>query len=374
MTKVLVADDEQCTRDLLVDTLMEAGYDAIEAEDGGVAFDKACHEQPDIILLDLLMPVMDGFEVMRSLRSLGMENPVASAIPVILVTGLSAEEGEQAAMALGARHYIAKSWDPVTVKAAVRVALREGETGPDEVTGLPASNGPEPRTVVGTQAIQLSRNLAGSPERGALTLVEGDTSSGKSTLCQHLAHRALQEGRGVAYFTCEHTARGLVAQMGSLGLEVSNYISDGDFRICPLQMGSPGEDPEGLMAALALEIERLPSRYSFIIVDSITILASYGQETALTNFAFSCKRLCDDGRSTVLVAHSSAFDEKALNRLRVLCDSHFNLRAEQLGSKRWNLMQVCKVRDAELDGGNLVSFNAVPGLGMRIAPFHKVRV
>ena len=68
MALVLVVEDEKDLRDLVVDILMDAGYDVTEAEHGGVALEKAENEQPDIILLDVMMPVMDGFEVLTHLR------------------------------------------------------------------------------------------------------------------------------------------------------------------------------------------------------------------------------------------------------------------------------------------------------------------
>ena len=68
MTKVLVVDDEQQIRELLVDILVRAGYAAIEAENGHVALEQVDLQQPDIILLDVMMPIMDGLEVLGRLR------------------------------------------------------------------------------------------------------------------------------------------------------------------------------------------------------------------------------------------------------------------------------------------------------------------
>ena len=90
MTKILVADDEQDVRDLLTDILLDSGYEVIEAADGGAALDKATSERPDLILLDVLMPVMDGLQVLRRLR----ENPAMEEIPVILLTAFPVKEDE----------------------------------------------------------------------------------------------------------------------------------------------------------------------------------------------------------------------------------------------------------------------------------------
>ena len=91
MTKVLVAEDERRIRDLLVDTLFDLGFDVLESADGGDAYKKACHEIPDLILLDLLMPVMNGFEVLAKLK----ETPETAGIPIIILTAVSALEREK---------------------------------------------------------------------------------------------------------------------------------------------------------------------------------------------------------------------------------------------------------------------------------------
>ena len=120
---ILVADDHPNTRAGLVAVLDGTGYEVIEAGNGREALELAVHEQPDLILLDVWMPVMDGFEVLQKLR----ETPATKSVPVILLTALEAREGERTAMDLGVTHYITKSWDPGTLETAVRVALREAE-------------------------------------------------------------------------------------------------------------------------------------------------------------------------------------------------------------------------------------------------------
>jgi len=121
MARVLVADDEQDIREALVDILLNAGHDVIEAEDGDAALKKGGQEYPDIILLDVMMPLMDGFEVLRRLR----ESPDTEDIPVVMLTAVEAAKGEGVAMELGVEHYITKPWEPGVVEATIRVLLRE---------------------------------------------------------------------------------------------------------------------------------------------------------------------------------------------------------------------------------------------------------
>ena len=109
--------------------LHDAGYDVMEAEDGGEAFELARYERPDLVLLDIMMPVMDGFEVVRRLK----ENPDTEGIPVVMLSAMSPEEGERAAMSLGVPHYISKPWEPGAVEIAIKVALREAGTEIDNM-------------------------------------------------------------------------------------------------------------------------------------------------------------------------------------------------------------------------------------------------
>ena len=125
LTKVLVVDDEQGIRDLLSDILVDAGYEVIEADDGHVALEAARQQQPDVVLLDIIMPTMNGLEVLASLR----ESPATERIPVVLLTALQAQSGESEGIRLGAVHYMNKPWKPGSVELAVRVALREGAGG-----------------------------------------------------------------------------------------------------------------------------------------------------------------------------------------------------------------------------------------------------
>jgi CheY-like chemotaxis protein len=102
MTTVLVVDDEWDIRELLVDTILDTGLAVIEAGDGKTALERASKDHPDLILLDVWMSGMDGFEVLRKLR----ENADTENIPVVLLTAMPASEGETPGLDLGVTHYI----------------------------------------------------------------------------------------------------------------------------------------------------------------------------------------------------------------------------------------------------------------------------
>ena len=131
MTKILVVDDEDDILDILIEDLSGGGYDVISAKNGASALVRIYQEQPDLVLLDLLMPVLNGYEVLREVR----DNPTTKNLPVIVITGVPDVKSEQTAVEMGANYFLTKPWNPETLHAAIRVALREagnsvGDTQP----------------------------------------------------------------------------------------------------------------------------------------------------------------------------------------------------------------------------------------------------
>ena len=121
MTKILVVDDEEGILDLLYENLSDDGFEVISANNGASALAQIYREQPDIVLLDLNIPEVNGYEVLRELR----DATTTKNLPVILLTGVSPTEGEQTAVDLGANHYVTKPCKLSSLRAVIRVAMRE---------------------------------------------------------------------------------------------------------------------------------------------------------------------------------------------------------------------------------------------------------
>lgn len=121
MTKILVVDDEEGILELLDENLTDDGFDVISANNGASALAQIYREKPDIVLLDLNIPEVNGYEVLRELR----DAATTKNLPVILLTGLSPTVGEQAAVELGANHYVTKPCKLSSLRAVIRVAMRE---------------------------------------------------------------------------------------------------------------------------------------------------------------------------------------------------------------------------------------------------------
>ena len=107
-TKILIVEDEQALRDILETKFSAAGFDVVTAENGEVGLNKALKDQPNLILLDVLMPVMDGITMLEKLR----QDEVGKNMSVILLTNLSDVETMAKALENKAYDYFVKTkWD-----------------------------------------------------------------------------------------------------------------------------------------------------------------------------------------------------------------------------------------------------------------------
>jgi len=120
MTKrILVVEDQEDNRQILRDLLANAGYEMIEAEDGQQALDQAAKHRPDLILMDIQLPVMDGYEATRRIKA----DPNLNAIPIIVVTSYALSGDEEKARGAGCDAYVAKPYSPRALLAKVREYL-----------------------------------------------------------------------------------------------------------------------------------------------------------------------------------------------------------------------------------------------------------
>ena len=128
--KVLVVDDEAEIRTVVGMLLAQAGYEVVLAEYGQIGYSKALTVKPNLILLDLMMPVMDGFQVLRRLKS----DQRTSQIPVIILTAKIDAASERECMCLGAVDYIKKPWGPRELEDRIGMALGYPKLNPPGVS------------------------------------------------------------------------------------------------------------------------------------------------------------------------------------------------------------------------------------------------
>jgi len=120
---ILIADDEPQLVKVVRGYLEQAGFRVVTAGDGPTALAQYKHEKPDLVLLDLNMPGMDGLDVARKLRA-------ASNVPIIMITARVEETDRLIGLELGADDYVLKPFSPREVVARVRAVLRRSEAQP----------------------------------------------------------------------------------------------------------------------------------------------------------------------------------------------------------------------------------------------------
>ncbi len=101
---ILVADDDPNLTEMVSECLTRAGYKVLVESDGRAAYSTALYEKPSLLLLDVRMGEMDGFEVLRQLREIAF----SQKIPIIMMTAIPPSEAKQQSMALGAKDYLPK--------------------------------------------------------------------------------------------------------------------------------------------------------------------------------------------------------------------------------------------------------------------------
>lgn len=149
MERILIIEDETPMRTALADVLEGEGYRALTAADGEIGLCKAVAEKPDLILLDIMMPRLDGFAVCAELRRLG------NAVPVLMLTAKSQIEDRVTGLDAGADDYLVKPFSTEELLARVRALLRRAR----KQSRAPA------RLKLGDVEIDLARQTAGRGRR-----------------------------------------------------------------------------------------------------------------------------------------------------------------------------------------------------------------
>jgi type IV pilus assembly protein PilB len=134
--RILIVDDNMDNRTLICDTLGSEGHTLIEAENGLIALEKVHSEKPDLVLLDIMMPVLDGFAVLKRLRGqMGL-----IGLPILILTAMSEAESQSLALEIGADDYMTKPFNPGVLRSRVRALIRRSE-----YRAAAAGNPPVPR-------------------------------------------------------------------------------------------------------------------------------------------------------------------------------------------------------------------------------------
>jgi two-component system phosphate regulon response regulator PhoB len=128
VSKILVVDDEPEAVELIEFNLKQAGFGSVSAGDGAEALKKARSLTPALIVLDLMMPEMDGLEVCRILR----RDPATASIPIIMLTAKAAEMDRIVGLELGADDYLTKPFSPRELVLRIKRILQRGNPGQEK--------------------------------------------------------------------------------------------------------------------------------------------------------------------------------------------------------------------------------------------------
>jgi circadian clock protein KaiC len=257
MARILVVDDEADERFLLRRAFERAGHEVSDADDGAAALAIARESPPDLVVTDMMMPVMDGAELIRRLRS----DPATAAIPIVASTG-------DPYLADAADMVVSKSfsWDHLVATAVA--LLKEGRNTTMELmpTGIPG----------------LDLVLNGGLEHGAVVVIAGAPGTGKTILAQQICFATATVAHKAVYYTTvsePHTklVRHLEAftffDPGALGVTVE-YIHLGSF-LRPTSKA--GLDP--MVSEIVRKI--LDEEPSVVVIDSTKMLRDFAGERDL---------------------------------------------------------------------------------------------
>jgi two-component system cell cycle response regulator DivK len=128
MTKcILVVEDQEDNRQILRDLLRSADYEMIEAENGEEALTSVAKRRPDLILMDIQLPILDGYEATRRIKA----DPALRSIPIIAVTSYALSGDEAKARAAGCDDYVTKPYSPRQLLAKLREYLAQAAEAPE---------------------------------------------------------------------------------------------------------------------------------------------------------------------------------------------------------------------------------------------------
>ena len=117
---ILVVEDEPTLRETLAEALEADGFDVVQAGDGRTALERFTKDEPDLVLLDLMLPEMSGLEVTRQIRA-------ESSVPIVMLTARDAEVDKVVGLELGADDYVTKPFSSRELAARIRAVLRRGD-------------------------------------------------------------------------------------------------------------------------------------------------------------------------------------------------------------------------------------------------------
>ena len=215
--RILLVEDDPKTREMVALYLQREGYDVATAEDGVRALEVAREREPHLVVLDLMLPRMDGLAVCRALRDVG---PASARPGIIMVTARTTEEDKLTGLDLGADDYVTKPFSPRELMARIRAVLRRAaEEDVLEIAGITIDR-------VQREVRVSDADVALTPTEYRL-LVALATAAGRTFTRQELVERAFGEDYEGLDRTVDVHIKNLRKKLGAAGEAVATVFGVG---------------------------------------------------------------------------------------------------------------------------------------------------
>ena len=362
--KIFIAEDDRFFRELYQMVLQGEGYEVEFAITGKEALDKCQGAAPDLIILDVLMPEMDGYEVCRKLREL----PEFALTPILMLTGLSADEDKIKGYHVGADDFITKPFSPEVFRERVKNILersRAKKVEPPKATPPPiAPPGETAATEIPAAAVAKSRPVVrelhsgedlfqelfgGVIPRGVNILIIGALGSGKSSFSRYFLAEGLKQN-DKCMFICLDDSPGRIRQElnAKYGLDVGSYESQAAVRFIDAYSWSGGRIPaderfcvkgaldlsdlSALVAEAAGELEQTEElkKGGRRALDSLSSLFLKFELPYIQRFiAYLARSGQFADVTTFFIVEQGTCDEQALNNIKYLMDGVLEFKNEE---------------------------------------------
>jgi len=333
--KVLVADDSRNIINLIRYNFEKKGYSVIEAYDGEEAVKKVLSEKPDIIILDINMPVKDGFEVCKMLRN----TPQTLNVPIIILSARSKEFDKLTGFGLGADDYITKPFkiEELVERADSLLTGRKGVAKPQILLRRPEEKiESEGHICLGDP--QLDGLFKGKLFKGANILLIGTLGTGKSTICRKFMAAGLQREESGLFISVED-APGLILESlnGFIGFMLGKFISDNLFRLVSVPEKKPASIDEllNIVTSAGDEVEQniQKKKGGRRVMDSVSGLFLNFDEGTVNRFLaqFVHTASAFGGVTTLYTLEEGTLTIQQNSMIKSLMDGVIELKMEQTG-------------------------------------------
>jgi archaellum biogenesis ATPase FlaH len=215
--------------------------------------------------------------------------------------------------------------------------------------------------------------LGGGIQPGSLVIIEGESRSGKSILCQHMAYGALMSGNLATYYATDQTREELIHQMESFNMRL--------LRIYSLVASLSNQGTDVIRDDLMNHINCLPRRFSLIVLDNLTPFMTNMKPNSKADMVLAFKELCGKNRSIVLVVHTHILEKST--QFRIMAMSNYYLKISSgdkiilpgvIDERNIKTLEAWKLHGVELPRKQMVEFQIKPRVGIQVLPFCKVKV